>query len=317
MLKSGIINFNLTSYILLVTLFSASVQVLHCQKVNITTTKYKIGDKIDLMIEPNQSGNSDTETIIINTDSILCENYQKWKSLNADSIGDFEILDMDTSKCKLLRNKLMIKPGFKERTNISLGVYSIGQFKLTNEITISVMPSDSMLSGQKNDILDIKPIIVHKEFPWKMILITVLFLLVICFGLYKIYKAYMDKPLENQLLTVESKTLIEDELITKLQKIKNEKAYINMEVKEFQSQLIDILKKYINHRYKISSFEMTTNEVFKYLKNEKLPNELYSNLNTTFNLSDLVKFAKAQPDEEIFDKVITDAIDFINQTRKS
>ncbi|MFM2395390.1 MAG: hypothetical protein RLZZ546_3373, partial [Bacteroidota bacterium] len=112
------------------------------------------------------------------------------------------------------------------------------------------------------------------------------------------------------------KVLLEDELIAKLQKIKLEKTYLNMEVKYFQSELIDILKKYFTHRYKISFFEMTTKEVLLHLKKEKTPSDLYSNMDTIFNLSDMVKFAKAQPNDDIFDKVIVDAIDFIRQTRK-
>ncbi|MFM2393314.1 MAG: hypothetical protein RLZZ546_1296, partial [Bacteroidota bacterium] len=167
--------------------------LLICQKISVKTNTIAIGDKIELTVESKQNNNADTESIIIQIDSILCENFIEWKEYNADSIGDFDLLQMDSTKCKILGNKLMINPSFEGTTKVILGAYSIGEFKLTKDIKIAVMPSDSVLLGKVNEIMDIKPILIEYQFPWKKYLLFFIFTLVLIFGLYKLYEKWKNK----------------------------------------------------------------------------------------------------------------------------
>jgi hypothetical protein len=85
--------------------------------------------------------------------------------------------------------------------------------------------------------------------------------------------------------------------IEALDQLKEEKIWQNQEngIKRYHSQLSDIVRIYIEHRYKIPAMELTTDEILNNFKRSSMSDELKGQLKQLLQLSDLVKFAKAQP----------------------
>ena len=62
--------------------------------------------------------------------------------------------------------------------------------------------------------------------------------------------------------------------------------------------------------------EMTTSEITDALKKEVLSAKQIGKLQNTLNVSDLIKFAKAQADANMFDEFVDEAIDLVQETKE-
>lgn len=85
------------------------------------------------------------------------------------------------------------------------------------------------------------------------------------------------------------------------------------QVKAFHTQLTYILREYLENRYGILALESTSREIAAQLK-DHIPEELRQETTQLLNTSDMVKFAKATPPEEVHDQLLAQAIDFIHTT---
>lgn len=82
-----------------------------------------------------------------------------------------------------------------------------------------------------------------------------------------------------------------------LEKLRDEQVWQKGEVKLYYSRLTEILRQYLENRYGVYSLELTTSETLEALvKTGFKKDNLYTNLKTILNGSDLVKFAKYKPE---------------------
>lgn len=105
--------------------------------------------------------------------------------------------------------------------------------------------------------------------------------------------------------------------IQKLDKIKQDKLWLQDRQKEFHTQVTDVLREYIERVYEIPALEMTSDEVLEQLVALKSEDKsAYLALKEILQLADLVKFAKwiAMTDEN--EHSLTNAYVFVNQTKK-
>jgi hypothetical protein len=70
------------------------------------------------------------------------------------------------------------------------------------------------------------------------------------------------------------------------------------EPKYFYTELVDIFRNYLEKRKRIQSFSKTTDDLSMQMRQLQLPPEQYMQLVQTLRLSDMVKFAKYQPQPE-------------------
>jgi hypothetical protein len=100
--------------------------------------------------------------------------------------------------------------------------------------------------------------------------------------------------------------------------LRDEELWQKGEVKEFYSRLSDILRRYIDNRFGIMSPELTTDETVRMLQKAAVTtHDQMSLVKELLSLSDMVKFAKYLPQSEIHDKSHSDAVRFVELTRKS
>ena len=110
----------------------------------------------------------------------------------------------------------------------------------------------------------------------------------------------------------------------KLDAIKAAKIWKDGKIKEYQTELTDVVREYISRRFDVQSTEKTSDETLKELKpllvNGNLSlvigdgKDLYGKLSKMLQLADLVKFAKwhTTPDEN--ELALTTAYDFVKTT---
>lgn len=102
----------------------------------------------------------------------------------------------------------------------------------------------------------------------------------------------------------------------KLEKLKNEKLWQEGKMKLYYSSLTDIVREYIENRFKIQALEQTTDEIIHGFRNVAIDEESKSKLKQVLVLSDLVKFAKEQPTAAENDLCLSNSYDFVTGTKK-
>ncbi|MEG0163269.1 MAG: hypothetical protein RR652_04975, partial [Mucinivorans sp.] len=103
--------------------------------------------------------------------------------------------------------------------------------------------------------------------------------------------------------------------LRRLDELRAHKLWQEGKMKQYFSDLTEIIRDYISERYAIDAMEMTSAEILVALKdtnNEKLR----ATLGGLFSLSDLVKFAKLSPDGTECETAYFDAYYYVEQTKE-
>ena len=120
---------------------------------------------------------------------------------------------------------------------------------------------------------------------------------------------------EDEVLPAEPLRPAEEVALEKLDAIREQKIWQTGQVKEYHTQLTDVVREYIDRRFEVSSVEQTSDETLRAMRgllSDK--KELYESLREMLTLADLVKFAKwtATPDEN--EKSLRSAYIFVKET---
>lgn len=166
-------------------------------------------------------------------------------------------------------------------------------------------------------IADIKDIEKAPIWWWGIIRWILLGLLIagLCVGGYYLWRWLESKrkpaeePVDPDLLRPADEVALE-----KLDEIKAQKIWKDGKVKEYQTELTDVVREYIGRRFEVHSTEKTSDETLREMK-PLLEKDLYTRLSKMLQLADLVKFAKwhTTPDEN--EQGLLTAYDFVNETK--
>ncbi len=144
-----------------------------------------------------------------------------------------------------------------------------------------------------NDIRPLKDVVeISGRFPALLVIVLILAALVIAAFIYfKKRKEIEEKPALPQRPAEEIardalKALLEMELI--------EKGLI----KEYYIRLSDIIRTYIENRYRIFAMDRTTGELFQEMKSKKIERLHIDKINDFLEDCDMVKFAKYTPGQK-------------------
>ena len=118
----------------------------------------------------------------------------------------------------------------------------------------------------------------------------------------------------NEVVTEPSRPA-EEVALEKLDAIKEKKIWQQGQVKEYYTQLTDVVREYIARRFEVSSVEQTSDETLRDIRpllSER--KDLYDQLRKMLTLADLVKFAKwsTTPDEN--ELSLRNAYTFVKET---
>lgn len=253
---------------------------------SIDTVKNKIGAEFKLSIKTN------------------VDTLSKVKFLESKFFGALEVLEsykIDTVK-KGDRYELIKKYGL---TQFDSGKYTIPRIpiiingKTVYSDSLAIEISNVKVDTLKQKMYDIKDIAAVKS-PmgnWWIYVLVVIGLIGLGFLIFYLLKNRKPKAKAE---VVVYKTPIE-KATTLLQQLESKELWQKGAVKDYYSELTDIVRNYIEEEIKIPAMESTTSELIEGLrkaakqKKLKLSNDTVENLEKVLQQADLVKFAKVTP----------------------
>ncbi len=275
-------------------------------KVWLDTTQILIGDQVDLNLEVK----SIPKTNIV---------FPELK----DSIGKLEIIAVSPIDTQRLADGFLLKRRYV-LTCFDSGTFVVPSltilYQKQNISTLSAITTDSLFLrvysvavDTTKDIKDIKPIVeFHRSF-WEYLPYVVGILLFIALG----FLAYhLIRSRRRNELPIELRVPPHILALEALKQLDSEKLWQKGQIKEFHIRLSEIIRTYIERRFKIPALEMITSEIIAELgKNGIVEARLLENMRKSFELSDLVKFAKfiPLPDEHTF--CFNIAVEFVENTK--
>jgi len=103
--------------------------------------------------------------------------------------------------------------------------------------------------------------------------------------------------------------------LRRLEELRIKKLWQNGYLKEYHSELTEIVKEYIGGRYKLNAPEMTTDEMLESRNNWAENDEGFRQVKRILTSGDLVKFAKFKPEPQENDGNLTHAFTFVEATK--
>lgn len=165
-------------------------------------------------------------------------------------------------------------------------------------------------------ITDIKDIEKAPIWWWGIIrwILALALALALAVGIYYLWQWYdkhrkpAEVPIEPELLRPADEVALE-----KLDEIKAAKIWKDGKVKEYQTELTDVVREYIGRRFDVHSTEKTSDETLREMK-PLIDKDLFARLKSMLQLADLVKFAKwhTTPDEN--EQALATAYEFVHST---
>lgn len=102
----------------------------------------------------------------------------------------------------------------------------------------------------------------------------------------------------------------------RLNALEAQKLWQQEQVKDYYSSLSDIMREYLEGRFKLAAMEATTYEIFASLDQTQMPPKQREQLKEVFTLSDLAKFAKVQPLPDDHMRAMQYAKEFVTITQQ-
>lgn len=157
-------------------------------------------------------------------------------------------------------------------------------------------------------IKEIMPIII-----WVLIAIG---LIILSYFSIKLWKKYRKTNLKEIFIKPKPILPAHEIALNALEQLRLKRLIENNRIKEYYSEISEILRIYLDDRFSIIAIEMTTQEILSQIRDcEFINKESFSLLKEVLEYSDLVKFAKYTPTSHLSEKCMQDAIEFVNNTK--
>ena len=262
-------------------------------ETKIDSSSILIGDQIDFSIKSNLN------------------DLKNWKTFT-DSIGKFEIIH--TSETDTLKTD----GGWVLNQNYTLTHWDSGTFYIPS-INMGKLTSDSILvyvntikTNKEEGIKDIKepvniPISFLEVLPYILIFICILLIGLLIYFYFKNKKKRI-KIVEKVEEFIPPHQIALDLLL----RLKDKNLLKQNEVKEYHSQISEILRRYIESGLSLKAMEISSNEIVFSLQQQRIDT---MSIEKVFTISDLAKFAKFKPLEIENKECLEMAILFVEQTK--
>lgn len=268
------------------------------------TTRHSIGEKISIKL------------IVQN----LPNTKITWQQFDLDS-GAIDLIEqskIDTSETQLTKiliympfdSGLFNMPGYQFIVNGSL-----------HQDTIITAPFSFFVHGIKTDTSKaFRPIQKPVEIPYtfneyKVTILIALLAIILIIVAYYLYKKYF----KNRTIGITAKpqnNLPADVLaLNKLKSLGQKKLPEQGLIKNYYTELTDIVREYIESRYYIPALECTTDELKSRMQQKKINKLQRQKMIEMLTAADYVKFAKAIPMMHEHEMYLNDAVSFVESTK--
>ena len=181
---------------------------------------------------------------------------------------------------------------------------------MTNDIPIEVLvvePDSTGLAGIKDIVKQPFSLWYYRKY-WPHILIFIIALI----GAYILWRKSNRK--EEPVEEIIPEPLPHEWALDALSVLEARKLWQQGEVKEHYTLLTGIFREYLERLYGIQAKEQTTDEILHQLSFQQLSQELLTDTRELLSVSDLIKFAKADPGTDIHAATIERVRRFVRET---
>ena len=283
-------------FILSIFLFISIISFSVGQEVKITSsfdsTKIFIGDQIKFTITIDKP--SDLKLAIPVLKDTLCKNIEIISGPKTDSST------LQNGRIKIIQKYLItsfdsgryqVSPVFVETKNEGGIKRFFSDYSMLEVMRVKIAPPDTTAK-----IFDIikpykAPITIGEILPW--ILIATLIGVISWLIIRLLRKLKKSETGTGTYIPPEPAHVI---AFRELERLKNEQLWQKGETKKYYTMLTEILRQYLENRFRVFSLELTTSETLEALiKTGFKRNGSYNDLKTVLTGADLVKFAKYNP----------------------
>jgi hypothetical protein len=297
-------------------IFTIGAAVLSGQNVKVTaafdTTSIYIGDQVNYTVTIEQPAG-----LVLGLKPLkdtLCKNIEILAGPAIDSTIlssgrlKFESKYLVTS----FDSGLYVIPPFYAEISDASGIKRFhSDYSFLEVLRVKIAPQDTTAK-----IFDIikpykAPVTLGEIIPWVLLAAIAAVLIWGSIILFRRFKRSKKEP--EEIINPDPAHVI---AFRELEKLKAEQLWQRGEVKPYYSRLTEIVRQYLENRYKVYSLEMTTSETLEALvKTGFRKDESYNSLKSVLNGADLVKFAKYKPEPSENERNFDDAWQFVETTR--
>jgi hypothetical protein len=291
-------------FFLLLSSLSYSQQI--SAKAYTDSAKYKVGDYINY-------------TIVVNYD----KNITIQNPVIKDTLKNLEIINIE--------NPVTEEKDGKQTTKF---VYVVSYYD-SSDVIIPSININFTIQGDKNSrsvttnavkftvqtvavdtqkgIKDIKePVTI--PFNWNIVLLIILAVLILLLIAYYVWRYYKKKN-EQKEIKVEKVVLPYYQIaLNSLKELEEKKLWQNGRIKEYHSEITEIIRLYFEKRFNLPALELTTSEALYQLRNIGSARNIVPITENFLNNADMVKFAKFQPFYSINEEMMKQAVEIVSRT---
>jgi len=283
---------------------SLSTSILSGQNISFSltadTNSILIGEQINLRLEGR----------------IKAGDQYQWPFL-PDTITGLSIIATGKIDSLLENDQLVLNQ------NISISSFDSGAVHIPRLILVS--ETDSALSQgsiitvalteaqEDTDLYDIKAPLnaPYNWWPWLYIALAIIVSAALINWLIKRYRSKKQAPTKDIVPSLPPGEWALQELV----KLEERKLWQAGMQKQYYSELIDILRYFLEREYSIKAMESTAEELIEKLKKLNIEEEHFSALSKSLRLSSMVKFAKQQALEYENEAALKGVKDFVLKTQ--
>lgn len=206
-----------------------------------------------------------------------------------------------------------VRPVYAEMTSGKSLKRFFSDYSYLEVMRVKITPPDT--ASQFFDIVGPyrAPLTAGEVLPW--LLAAILAAALIWFILRIIRKLKKEKQPEAEVVNPDPAHLI---AFRELENLKNQELWQKGEIKIYHSRLADILRQYIENRYRIPALELTTYETMLNLSRTGIrEDDNFRNLKMILSGADLVKFAKYLPQQSENELFFDKAWEFVDATKQA
>ena len=163
---------------------------------------------------------------------------------------------------------------------------------------------------------DIKDVKAPQKIPldWKIIILWILIALIVLGVSYYLYKRYKQKKSNQPVIKKEIKLPPHVIALNSLNTLDEKKLWQNGKIKEYHSEITEIIRRYFSERFGLHALELTTSETMELLRTIK-DTEIIRDITESFlNNADMVKFAKFSPLGSVNEEMMKQAVEIVEKT---
>ncbi len=290
---------------------------LFSQNVTVTSAfdsaRIYIGDQIKYTVTVEQPAGLNL-TLPVFKDSLM-------KNIEILSGPLFDTAQSDDGRIKITEKYLVtsfdsgyyqVPPVYAELKNEEGIKRFYSDYSQLEVMRVKIAPADS--TAKIYDIISPyrAPVTIGEIIPW--VLAAALLAALIWYGLRLIKKFRRKETGAEEIINIEPAHII---AFRELERLRDDQVWQKGEIKLYYTRLTEILRQYLENRYKVFSLELTTAETLDALVRTGFKKDaLYNQLKTILSGADLVKFAKYNPEPAENDIHFQNSWSFVQATKE-